>query len=73
MYHHLTVLTERKVFGRHESYRTALIDHLVETGLSHYDPEMRVLSAEALASIALVDCDVLISRIVHRQVGLHIH
>jgi hypothetical protein len=53
---------------RHKIYRTALIEHLVEVGLTHYDPEMRSLSAQSLASIVLLDSEYLIPSLVDRQV-----
>lgn len=54
---------------RHEEYRPALIDHLLSVTLRHWDPAMRKLGAQSLASISQLDPSVLLQSSAKRVVS----
>lgn len=48
----------------HSEYRLALLDHLLNTTVVHWDPAMREMGAKAVASVATLDVDGLAPRII---------
>jgi hypothetical protein len=53
---------------RHQEYRSAILDHLVTTGITHYDPDIRELSATALGKVTSIDGGSLADDLIHQQV-----
>ncbi|GAA5989158.1 hypothetical protein JCM11641_002542 [Rhodosporidiobolus odoratus] len=54
--------------AEHEDYRPAVLRHLVEVGISHYDSDLRTLSANALGAVVALDSVTLAPDLVARQI-----
>ncbi|CEQ43072.1 SPOSA6832_04967 [Sporobolomyces salmonicolor] len=54
---------------RHPEYRLPVLNHLISTGITHYDPDIRVLSAKALGKIVSLDAEEHASGLVGEQIG----
>ncbi|GAA6060441.1 hypothetical protein JCM10212_000034 [Sporobolomyces blumeae] len=55
--------------AEHEEYRPSIIEHLVSVGVSHYDPEIRELSAKALGKVVSLDAKGLVDKLVDERIA----
>jgi tubulin-specific chaperone D len=58
--------------ARHEEYRSAFIDHLINISIRHWDPAMRSISAQSLRALCELDLRPLGPGVVGRLVRLQL-
>ncbi|GAA5945250.1 hypothetical protein JCM1841_001512 [Sporobolomyces salmonicolor] len=66
---HRAFLEAAPSVARHPEYRPPVLNHLISTGITHYDPDIRVLSAKALGKIVSLDAEEHASGLVGEQIG----
>ncbi|BGP20093.1 hypothetical protein JCM10213v2_008228 [Rhodosporidiobolus nylandii] len=52
---HRAYLQAAPSVAEHLEYRSSVLAHLVDTGVGHYDPDLRTLSAKALGAVVSLD------------------
>jgi len=57
---------------RHPEYRTPLICHILDIGLTHYDPDIRILAASSLQALVELDPASLAPDLIPRQASLRL-
>ncbi|GAA5864093.1 hypothetical protein JCM8547_005133 [Rhodosporidiobolus lusitaniae] len=65
---HRAYLQAAPFVARYAEYRSAILTDLVETGLLHYDPELRELSAKALGKVVELDAADLAPPLIIQQI-----
>ncbi|GAA5874980.1 hypothetical protein JCM16303_004967 [Sporobolomyces ruberrimus] len=51
----------------HPEYRRAILEHLLVTGMTHYDPDIRELAASALGKVTAIDAEGLAEDMIRQQ------
>ncbi|GAA5904049.1 hypothetical protein JCM5296_002517 [Sporobolomyces johnsonii] len=54
---HRAFLEAAPSVAQHPEYRPPIINHLISTGIAHYDPDIRTLSAKALGKVVSLDAE----------------
>ncbi|GAA5901804.1 hypothetical protein JCM6882_008678 [Rhodosporidiobolus microsporus] len=64
---HRAYLQAAPFVAEHVEYRSPVLSHLLETGISHYDADLRTLSAKALGAVVAQDAQTLAPSLVASQ------
>ncbi|GAA5987294.1 hypothetical protein JCM5350_008137 [Sporobolomyces pararoseus] len=64
---HRAYLTAAPSVALHVEYRQAILEHLLTTGIAHYDPDIRELSASALGKATSLDAEGLAEGLISQQ------
>ncbi|GAA5901543.1 Cin1p [Sporobolomyces salmoneus] len=64
---HRAYLDAAPSVAAHIEYRPAILDHLLTTGVTHYDPDIRELSAKALGKVTSLDAENLAESLIRQQ------
>ncbi|ORY81205.1 armadillo-type protein, partial [Leucosporidium creatinivorum] len=55
--------------AEHPEYRSSLIEHILDVGLTHYDPDIRILAASSLQALVELDPAGLAPDLISRQIA----
>ncbi|GAA5967479.1 hypothetical protein JCM3765_004681 [Sporobolomyces pararoseus] len=64
---HRAYLSAAPSVALHLEYRQAILEHLLNTGITHYDPDIRELSASALGKATSLDAEGLAEGLIMQQ------
>ncbi|GAA5841004.1 hypothetical protein JCM5353_004871 [Sporobolomyces roseus] len=64
---HRAYLSAAPSVALHSEYRQSIIDHLLSTGITHYDSDIRELSAQALGTVTGIDAESLAEDLIKQQ------